>query len=268
MDVCTTAGCNNVVAKPGYTLCFSCWKATRSAKPISLKSTSPSTESLPATPKTLSATRLGEHFNIRPYKVNPILAELGLLEKIDNGWAATPRGLAIGAQEKVDSRKNSQYVIWPSEVLESSVFLFALQTVIGDSTRGAVAETAAQISESEFREKFRDSAKHRTNDGHWVRSKAETLIDNWLYVMGLVHAYERRLPVEKEAYCDFYIPQGRIYIEYWGFENDPKYTARKQEKIKLYQLNELNLIELTNEHVEQLDDCLPVMLRRFGVRVE
>jgi len=34
--------------------------------------------------------------------------------------------------------------------------------------------------------------KYRTEDGHWVRSKAELIIDNWLYRGRIVHAYERR----------------------------------------------------------------------------
>ena len=36
-----------------------------------------------------------------------------------------------------------------------------------------------------------------------VRSKAEQIIDNWLYHKGIVHAYERRVPIEEEVYCDF-----------------------------------------------------------------
>jgi hypothetical protein len=43
------------------------------------------------------------------------------------------------------------------------------------------------------RKKFPD--KHRSTDGHLVRSKAEVLIDNWLYMAGIVQAYERRLPI-------------------------------------------------------------------------
>jgi hypothetical protein len=48
-----------------------------------------------------------------------------------------------------------------------------------------------------------------------VRSRAEVLIDNWLYMQGIVHAYERRLPIEEECYCDFYLPKG-VYIEFWA----------------------------------------------------
>lgn len=259
MNACSTLGCNNLVSKSGHATCLNCWRAARNSKTISQLN-----EASSASAKTLSATRLSEHFHIRPYKVNPTLAELGLLEKVENGWVATPRGLAVGAQEKVDPRKNNQYVVWSPEVLENSIFLYAFQTMTEDSS----TEPSPQSNDSGFRERLRSVAKHRTNDGHWVRSKAEALIDNWLYVMGLVHAYERRLPIAEEAYCDFYIPQGRIYIEYWGYENDPQYAARKQEKLQLYRANELNLLELSDEHIEQLDDRLPILLRKFGVKAD
>lgn len=259
MNACSTLRRNNPVSKPGHTTCLNCWKAARNSKLIS-----PLNEASSISAKTLSATRLSEHFHVRLYKVNPTLAELGLLEKVENGWAATPRGLAVGAQEKGDSRKNNRYVVWPPEILENSIFLYAFQAVAEDSS----TEPSTLSNDSGFRERLRGTAKHRTNDGHWVRSKAEALIDNWLYVMGLVHAYERRLPIAEEAYCDFYIPQGQVYIEYWGYENDPQYAARKQEKLKLYRANELNLLELSDEHIEQLDDRLPILLRKFRVKVD
>jgi len=115
-----------------------------------------------------------------------------------------------------------------------------------------------------FREKFQ--AKHRSTDGHFVRSKAEMLIDNWLYMAEIVHAYERKLPIEEEVYCDFYIPTGKVYIEFWGYDNDEKYLARKQKKQAIYQKYNFNLIELTDEEVQNLDDILPRMLIKFGVQ--
>lgn len=62
----------------------------------------------------------------------------------------------------------------------------------------------------------------------------------------IVHAFERKLPVEEDVYCDFYLPVGKVYIEFWGLENDEKYKERKQEKIKIYQKYGFNLIELND----------------------
>lgn len=64
--------------------------------------------------------------------------------------------------------------------------------------------------------RFRDEFPARivTIDGHRVRSRAELVIDNGLYVQEIVHAYERRLPIKEDCYCDFYVPQGEgVYVE-------------------------------------------------------
>lgn len=60
------------------------------------------------------------------------------------------------------------------------------------------------------------------------RSKAELLIDNWLYTRHLAHAYERRMPVPEDAYADFFIPLGECYIEYWGLDTQ-EYGATEAE---------------------------------------
>lgn len=115
--------------------------------------------------------------------------------------------------------------------------------------------------EINFRDKF--PAKIITEDGHRVRSRAEQLIDNWLYHKGIVHAYERRVPIEEEVYCDFFIPLGqKVWIEFWGLEEE-KYVKRKELKKNFYKKYNKNLIEITNDDVERLDDILPVKLRQY-----
>jgi hypothetical protein len=81
----------------------------------------------------------------------------------------------------------------------------------------------------------------------------------------IVHAVERKIPIEEEVYCDFYIPQKKIYIEYWGMEKNPKYAARMEVKKAIYQKYNLNLIELNDEDIMNLDDELPRRLIKFGV---
>ncbi len=107
-------------------------------------------------------------------------------------------------------------------------------------------------------------ANVRTEDGHYVRSKAEQAVDNWLYNHGIPHAYEKRVPVPEIMYCDFFIPIGKkVYIEYWGLEGSPDYDERRNEKIRLYAENKKNLVELREKDIENLDDTLPVLLRPF-----
>jgi len=82
----------------------------------------------------------------------------------------------------------------------------------------------------------------------------------------IIHAYERKLPIEEDVYCDFYIPTGKVYIEYWGYENDSKYLKRKKDKIEIYQKYGFNLIELNDKDVLNLDDILPRLLLKFGIQ--
>ena len=45
-----------------------------------------------------------------------------------------------------------------------------------------------QISDNDYRKKW--PAAYRCEDGHYVRSKNEQLVDNWLYHHNICHAYE------------------------------------------------------------------------------
>lgn len=115
--------------------------------------------------------------------------------------------------------------------------------------------------ESNFRDKF--PAKIRAEDGHQVRSRAEKIIDDWLYHKGIVHAYERRVPIEEEVYCDFFIPIGqKVWIEFWGLDEE-KYIKRRELKKSFYNKHNKNLIELIPKDIENLDDIMPIKLRPF-----
>jgi hypothetical protein len=82
----------------------------------------------------------------------------------------------------------------------------------------------------------------------------------------IAHAYERKLPISEDVYCDFYLPTGKAYIEFWGLENDPQYAARKQIKMDIYKKYGFNLIELKDTDIQNLDDTLPGLLLPFGVK--
>jgi len=210
-----------------------------------------------------SSTKIANKYNLSARKINLILSEIGFIEKYLKGWTITILGSKNGGIQKENNQNGIPYVEWDESIFTNSAFVSILKEVNGDageSTQKKIDES----KDSNFREKF--IAKHRATDGHMVRSKAEMLIDNWLYMAEIVHAYERKLPIEEEVYCDFYIPTGKIYIEFWGLENDPKYTARKEKKKEIYKKYNFKLIELTDEEVFNLDDILPKMLLKFGVQ--
>lgn len=216
--------------------------------------------------KYITSTSIGKHFELSANKINYVLSELGWIKKGIKGWLVTEQG---EKQQKGMQSENSQsgvpFARWPESILESKSLVETINHLKGNVPAAAAKdETAKKNEEKGFREKF--EAKHRATDGHFVRSKAEMLIDNWLYMAEIVHAYERKLPIEEDVYSDFYIPTGKVYIEYWGYENDPKYLARKKTKQELYEKYGFNLIELEDEHVQNLDDILPKMLLKHGVQ--
>jgi len=208
----------------------------------------------------LTSKSIGHHFGISANKINQIFSELGWLKKAIKGWNATAQGLKLNAKQSEDYRSGIPFVKWPETILNNKSLI---ETV--SQLQGNIKEpTSLEETKKEFRDKFK--ANYRSTDGHMVRSKAEMLIDNWLYMAEIVHAYERKLPIEEDVYSDFYIPSGKVYIEYWGLEEDPKYKQRKEKKINLYKKYGFNLIELRDHEVQNLDDHLPKMLLKFGVQ--
>ncbi len=215
---------------------------------------------------TLTATRIGKHFELSANKCNYIFSELGWVKKGLKGWHLTDPGKRVGGVQSEDPRSGVPYVRWPEAILENRALVDTIAEVKGTSTPSAPDEVkdTSQPEAIGFRQKF--EATHRAADGHFVRSRAEMLIDNWLYMAEIVHAYERKLPIEEDVYCDFYVPTGKVYIDFWGLENDPKYAARKAQKKAIYEKYGFNLIELNDADVLNLDDMLPRHLLKFGVQ--
>ncbi|MBP9779297.1 glycerol kinase [Candidatus Gracilibacteria bacterium] len=222
--------------------------------------------------KQLNATVIGEYFKTSSQRLNLVLSELGLIEKDITGWRITKLGKNIGGSEHRHDVSGAYFVLWPENVLNYPRLLEVFKHDKLEPIEDKKVESQnsnIKISDN-FREKF--EAKHRTQDGHYVRSKAEMIIDNLLYQYGIIHAYERKLPIEEDVYSDFYIPAGNgrpqgVYIEYWGFENDEKYLERKRKKIEIYKENELALIELNEGDIQNLDDILPRKLLNFKIKV-
>lgn len=224
--------------------------------------TEPAEPPASSTDQLVTATAIGKTFGLSANRMNSVLSELGWIEKALKGWTLTSSGSAVGGEQREDFRSGIPYVAWPESIIENK----SLKTTINEVQGETESEEAKPETDEApgFREKF--EAKLRTTDGHYVRSKAEMLIDNWLYMAEIVHAYERKLPIEEEVYCDFYIPTGKVYIEYWGYENDQKYLKRKEQKQEIYKKYGFKLIELEDKDVQNLDDVLPRLLLKHGVQ--
>ncbi len=211
-----------------------------------------------ATQKTpISTTTISKRFDIPSRRVNKILSELGLIAQERKGWVLTELGTNWGGKQLEHPNSGIPYVHWPQVILDNDNFNQAFAQLAGMTE-------VPEPKQDDMRTKY--EAKFRTKDGHYVRSKAEVMVDNWLYTEEFAHAYERKLPVEEDVYCDFYLPQGKVYIEYWGMENNAKYVQRKQVKKSIYQRYNFKLIELNEDDIKNLDDILPRKLLKFGIQ--
>ncbi len=210
-----------------------------------------------------TASQIGKEVELSARQVNALLSELGWINRYLKGWQVTPQGQAVGGVQKESHRTGIPYALWPQTLLSNRAFQRSLKALQGDLGQALGLNEVTNNETLSFRQTF--PANFRAADGHQVRSKAEILIDNWLYMAEIVHSYERNLPVEEDVYCNFYIPAGKVYLEYWGDENDPKYLKFKHEKLEIYAKYGLNLIELRASDLQNLDDILPRMLLKFGV---
>jgi hypothetical protein len=180
----------------------------------------------------------------------------------------TEKGEKFGGEKK--SLYGNEYFIFPENVLEKikekvkeeNSILGTLKTFFGKQEIEVKQENIGVKEKKEVKtviyEKYPPT--HKTEDGHLVRSRGEQLIDNWLYNNNIMHCYEKRIPIEEDVYCDFYLKQGKVYIEYWGLEGENGYDRRKEIKIRYYRKYGLNLIEITNKDINNLDDVLPKKL--------
>lgn len=201
---------------------------------------------------TLTPTQIGEKLSKTAKEINEFLSEINFIKKCNSGWELTDLGKKNGGIQ--NNYKGNLSVYWKTEILNNKIFKNAVEP-----------QEVKDKDETDFRNKFK--AEYRTNDGHYVRSRAEVIISNWLFGECIAHAYEKRVPIEEDVYCDFYIPKGKIYIEFWGYEDDEKYLARKKKKRELYKKYNLNLIEIDNSKINNIDDFLPRELLKFGINL-
>ena len=210
--------------------------------------------------KTYSATQLGEKLKLNAKRMNQLLSELGWISKSDEGWSLTEAGIRAGGHLRVDKESNHTFVVWHDIVLRNKRLKQSVIEFLGQDAESHSTDKSL----SNFRQKF--EAKHRTLDGHYVRSKGELLIDNWLYLAGVVHAYERQLPIAQDVTSDFYLPSGKVYLRFWGSDTGEMSEA-EQEKIRaVYKQHSFNLIEVEASEVDRLDEVLPKRLRQFGIQ--
>jgi hypothetical protein len=195
----------------------------------------------------LTATKLGATSGLSGKRINEILHELDWLERGSDGWQATELGRLHGAEQR--NGKQGLYVVWPGELRQNRHFVRAIESLYFDPD---------------------PTHKRPTNpvsalDGHRLPNADYAVIDNWLYLTGLLHAFERPLAVQEDIISDFYLPSKNVYIEYWGDQTSAKAMLAKMEKKEVYQKYRFKLIELDKHELADIENILPQKLLQLGV---
>ncbi len=200
---------------------------------------------LPEAP--LTATNLGQKLRMPARVINLMLAELGWIAKGLKGWTLTQQGRRQGGQQHESEKTGIPYVTWPEALLDNPYLLASVEALSLLQPEGA--QTGECLA------------------GYRVHSNAVRMIGNWLYLAEIPHAYQRRLPIAQELYADFYLPQGQVYIEFWGDATSSGELKTKLVKQEIYQQQEFALIEVERADLEHLDEVLPRLLLKYGIAV-
>ena len=226
-------------------------------------------------PQLISATTIGEHFKISSKRWNLLLNEQGWIEKTVQGWGLTKLGKSLGGRQFKDETRGNTYIKWPDTIFQNKDLVEMFQEIPKDKPTVKIPVQIIEKPNTEIANDFRKKypAEYRTKDGHYVRSKAELTIDDSLYLWGIPHAYEKKLPNTVEnVYSDFHIPSGKgrpkaVYIEYWGMENDESYNQRKSKKIEIYNKLGFSLIQLNDADIKNLEDSLQKYLLEHDIKI-
>ncbi|MCP4595225.1 hypothetical protein [Neptuniibacter sp.] len=189
----------------------------------------------------LTSSQLAKSFSLPRKMMDQVLQELGWVNAGRKGWILTALGQAEGGCQRENSSTAVPYVLWPESIPKHP----ALKCAVDERTC---------LSEP-----------FRCCDGHSVSCEQEQKIDNWLYFSGLLHAYQRRIPLQGDFFADFYLPQHHLYIEYWGEGNQPSQLAAKMRKKELLELSGLSVIELNDQDIDNLGEVLPRLLLKYGI---
>ncbi len=104
----------------------------------------------------------------------------------------------------------------------------------------------------------------QAEDTHLLRSSEEVRIDDWFHrnrdrIGG--HEVERRVPVNRLMYCDWFLPRWNIYVEYWGLTNEEWYRRAREVKERQYRQAHLDLRSIEPEDMRNLDEILRYKFR-------
>lgn len=150
----------------------------------------------------------------------------------------------------------------------------------GEQDAAKSSEETPNVVVNNYRNKY--PREFRTQDGHFVRSWSEQLLDNWFFSKQILHEYERSVtPLSGDWFSpDFYLPYDRagkfignlpggMYVEYWGLEEKEDYKELMEYKKKVYEKEKLFLISIHPVDMKDYATELPkIFMIYFGDKVK
>ena len=119
------------------------------------------------------------------------------------------------------------------------------------------------------------SVSYKNPGGYSYRSRGERMIGAFLEDAGLAFRYEPPLLVEDKGrvriwHPDFFLPDYRTVIEYFGVKDRPEYQRMKNHKVRVYRENSIPAVYVTPDDFERhwqgdlLDRVGALLKRRAG----
>ena len=252
---------------------------------------------------------IGQELGIAAHRFNALLAELGWQKSYHRGWKLTAKGQQLSGEEQDDEETGVPYTLWPRTILDDdelkkSIININLASSDSDGANTDIAnskdnssstseasapdETANQqqldfssahpnatepqaLADTNIDNSANKKATYISLDGHCVNYREDLALDNWLYLLGVNHAYQRALPNaadQPELGCaDFYLPAAHLYIECWHSKDDGSALKEKMARLEYYQANDLAYLEIKSNDIDQFDVLLPKMLLKHGITV-
>ncbi len=190
-------------------------------------------------PQSLTATRIGQEYNLSGKIVNAILFDLDLMNKDQRGWMVTEKATDLGAEQR--NSKQGFYVTWATSILNNELVKAALE-----SASGKILSVCL--------------------DGRDCSNTGDQQIANWLYLNAVAYAYEKPIAFTDKV-AGFYLPARKIYMDYWGMQNMRISLSEKMQRADFFKSQGLKYIEIDDEQLKQLDEYLPKKLLQFGLQL-
>ncbi len=215
----------------------------------------------------LGLETLAHQLDLGPRRCRLLLRELGWIRPARRGWVLTEAGRRLHGQQFEDPATGIPDVSWPREIVESAALQQRVAALAPLHLPGTDDEAAGEAGDL-FASAAREPATYCCIDGHRHESLAHWRICEWLYLAGLAHACQHRLPGEESHYGDFYLPAEQLYIDYWGETAAQGELSAALGRKRRYESLALRHIELRAEDLAELDAVLGRRLLREGVLVD